>query len=174
VADRDWKFGPLVGAGALLGIGLGGFVDGILLHQILQWHEMISAWRPPLTLLDKSVNMFWDGIFHAFTWTVTAVGLGFLWRATGRADVPHSGKAFLGSLILGWGIFNVVEGVIDHHILNVHNVREISAYQTAWNLGFLAISVGLLFVGWNLIQRGRGDFRTSPQPQPRELAAASR
>jgi uncharacterized membrane protein len=26
-----------------LGIGLGGFVDGIVLHQILQWHHMSTA-----------------------------------------------------------------------------------------------------------------------------------
>jgi uncharacterized membrane protein len=29
--------------GILLGIGLGGFVDGIVLHQILQWHHMLTS-----------------------------------------------------------------------------------------------------------------------------------
>lgn len=29
--------------GVLLGLGLGGFVDGILLHQILQRHHMLSS-----------------------------------------------------------------------------------------------------------------------------------
>jgi len=33
---------PLIAAGIFLGLGLGGFVDGILLHQILQWHHMLS------------------------------------------------------------------------------------------------------------------------------------
>ena len=28
----------LITSGMLLGVGFGGFVDGILLHQILQWH----------------------------------------------------------------------------------------------------------------------------------------
>jgi hypothetical protein len=26
-----------------MGVGLGGFVDGILLHQILQWHHMLTG-----------------------------------------------------------------------------------------------------------------------------------
>ena len=29
-------------AGILLGVGLGWFVDGIVLHQILQWHHMLT------------------------------------------------------------------------------------------------------------------------------------
>ncbi len=33
---------PLTTASLVLGIGLGGFVDGIVLHQILQIHEMLS------------------------------------------------------------------------------------------------------------------------------------
>jgi len=45
-------------AGILLGPGLGGFFDGILLHQVLQWHRMFtnayggldSVKRPKLTL----------------------------------------------------------------------------------------------------------------------------
>jgi len=35
---------PLIIAGLLLGIDLGGFADGILFHQILQIHNMLSAW----------------------------------------------------------------------------------------------------------------------------------
>lgn len=57
---------PLISAATTLGIGLGGFIDGVFLHQILQWHEMLSNKIPPVTLLNKSINMFWDGIFHAF------------------------------------------------------------------------------------------------------------
>ena len=70
--------GPLLSAGLLLGVGLGGFVDGITLHQILQWHNMLSAIKPPENLVDAKVNMFWDGLFHALTWCATAVGLGLL------------------------------------------------------------------------------------------------
>lgn len=61
-----------------MGAGLGGFADGIALHQILQWHNMLSGWRPPNTLVDAKVNMTWDGIFHAGVWMLTCVGLAML------------------------------------------------------------------------------------------------
>ena len=56
--------------GAVLGIGMGGFVDGILLHQILRWHNMLSTVLPPTTLDAMHTNMLWDGLFHAFVWIV--------------------------------------------------------------------------------------------------------
>jgi uncharacterized membrane protein len=122
---------PLVAAGILLGAGLGGFVDGIVLHQILQWHNMLSGQLPPDTLVRAKVNMYWDGLFHAAVWVLTAIGLAMLWAATGRADVPHSGRTLAGGLLLGWGLFNVVEGIIDHELL------------------------GLLLVGGALVRAGR-------------------
>jgi predicted membrane protein DUF2243 len=58
-------------AAVLLGIGLGGFVDGIVLHQIFQWHHMLSNWIPPITMEAMHINMVWDGLFHAVVWLVT-------------------------------------------------------------------------------------------------------
>lgn len=69
------NFRPLVAAGTVLGIGMGGFADGIFLHQILQVHNMLSGKRFPDTLVNAEINMFWDGLFHAFTWTATLIGL---------------------------------------------------------------------------------------------------
>lgn len=46
---NDGQGFPLAG-GLLLGLGLGGFFDGIILHQVLQWHHMLtSAGFPPNT-----------------------------------------------------------------------------------------------------------------------------
>ena len=61
--------GVLVSAGLLLGTGLGGFVDGIVLHQILQWHHMMSdtAGYPVTTLRGLEVNTVADGFFHVVT-----------------------------------------------------------------------------------------------------------
>lgn len=144
---------PLLTAALVLGIGLGGFVDGIVLHQILQWHEMLSAKLPPTTLLAKSVNMFWDGVFHAFCLVVTLIGLGMLWKVGKRQDASRSGNLLAGGMLAGWGIFNIVEGVIDHQILKLHNVREITDNVAAWNFGFLGFSVVLLGAGWALVRR---------------------
>jgi uncharacterized membrane protein len=142
-------------AGILIGIGMGGFVDGIVLHQIAQWHNMLSNIVPPHTMDTMRVNMMWDGLFHALTWSVTLVGILLLRRAaSARAAVP-SLQVFTGQLILGWGVFNLVEGIIDHQILGIHNVREVPNY-TVYNLTFLGIG-GLLFIllGWMFMQAGR-------------------
>src|SRR5688500_5971320 len=39
---RDTAAPPTKALGLPYGVGVGGFVDGILLHQILQWHHMVS------------------------------------------------------------------------------------------------------------------------------------
>lgn len=146
---------PLSTAALVLGIGLGGFADGIVLHQILQWHEMLSAKIPPVTLQAKSVNMFWDGIFHFFCLLVTLTGIVLLWRVGLRKDANRSGRLLAGGLMGGWGVFNIVEGIMDHQVLKLHNVREISENIPAWNFGFLGFSVLLAGVGFALIQKGR-------------------
>jgi len=92
----------LIAAGILLGLGLVGFVDGIL-HQILQWHHMLSSVRPAHTVSDLELNMVWDGLFDASTWVLTVVGLVLLWRAGQRDDVPWSSKTFP-SLPHWWGV----------------------------------------------------------------------
>jgi uncharacterized membrane protein len=43
--------------GVVLGIRMGGFLDGILLHQILQWHNMLSTVLPPSTLEAMHTNI---------------------------------------------------------------------------------------------------------------------
>ena len=144
---------PLVAAGVLLGIGLGGFVDGIVFHQLLQTHNMLSARLPKTSIANLEVNMFWDGLFHAFTWVMTSVGLALLWRAVRRRDVPLSTPTLVGSMAAGWGIFNLVEGVIDHQILGIHHVVE-GGNPLPWDLAFLASGIVLIGVGWVVARRG--------------------
>jgi uncharacterized membrane protein len=160
----------LIAAGIVLGAGLGGFADGIALHQILQWHNMLSGWTPPNTLVDAKVNMTWDGIFHAAVWVLTLIGLAMLWKVGARRDVPWSGKTFVGSLLMGWGLFNVVEGIIDHQLLGVHHVYEYTANKLPWDLGFLAFGVVLLLLGWTLIRAGKLDGATAWGDEARRTA----
>jgi uncharacterized membrane protein len=145
------SYRPLITASTLLGIGMGGFVDGIVFHQILQLHNMLSARLPRTSLVSAEINMFWDGLFHAFTWIVTAVGLALLWRAAGRDDVPHSTRTLVGWMAIGWGLFNLVEGIVDHHVLEIHHVVDVGN-QMLWDLVFLASGVALVALGW-LVQR---------------------
>ncbi|WP_026461288.1 DUF2243 domain-containing protein [Adhaeribacter aquaticus] len=149
------RSGPIIAATTLIGVGMGGFVDGIILHQILQWHNMVSAKLPPDTLLNAKTNMFWDGMFHAGVWVVTMIGIVLLWNAVKNRSVNLSNKILIGGFLFGWAIFNLVEGVIDHHLLVLHNVREISTSPSSWNFGFLGGSVIMLLIGWMLINKGR-------------------
>lgn len=160
--------GAVLAAGILLGIGLGGFIDGILLHQLLQWHNMLSSTVPPIDLVSMKYNMLWDGIFHAGTWLMTALGVALLWRAGGKPNVPWSTPAFVGSMALGWGAFNLVEGIIDHQILGLHHVHP-GRDQLAWDLGFLAFGALLMVAGAALVRTG---WRAAPQRTPWRDAGA--
>jgi uncharacterized membrane protein len=141
-------------AGIVLGVGLGGFADGIVLHQIAQWHNMGSAVLPPVTLEAMSRNMVWDGLFHLAMWIVTLIGVSMLWQSARSRTAPRSAAVFVGELLVGWGGFNLVEGVIDHHLLALHHVRDMPAHVPIYDWLFLAIAgVGVLAVGGMLMRR---------------------
>jgi uncharacterized membrane protein len=140
---------PALTGGLVLGLGLGGFIDGILLHQIAQWHNMGSAVLPPTTMDAMMQNMRWDGWFHAATLVLTIVGVLELWREGQRGVAPSSLRVLVGQMILGWGIFNLVEGIIDHHLLELHHVRDLPLHVPAYDWLFLLLGgVGLIVVGW--------------------------
>jgi uncharacterized membrane protein len=157
--------GPVAAAGVVLGAGLGGFLDGILLHQILQWHNMLSSRHPPVDLVAMKVNMLWDGLFHAAVWIATAVGVALLWRAGKRDDVAWSGTTLVGAMAGGWGLFNAVEGVIDHQLLGLHHVRP-GEHTLAWDLGFLASGLALIAIGALLVRRGVRGYAAIGSVQP--------
>ena len=144
---------PYAAAFVVLGIGMGGFIDGIVLHQILQWHEMLSNRIPPITLIAKSLNMFWDGIFHLFTLAVTFIGILMLYQLIKRKEHFVCKYLFGGGLLLGWGIFNLVEGLLNHHIFQLHHVKEFSPNYHLWDLGFSLLSVVMVVAGWLLIRK---------------------
>ena len=135
-------------AGIVLGLGLGGFVDGITLHQIMQWHNMRSAVLPPTTMDAMAQNMMWDGLFHAATLVLTLVGVLMLWSDGVAGLSPRRLSVLVGQMILGWGLFNLVEGVIDHHLLNIHHVRDMPLHVPAYDWIFLAVGgVGFSLIG---------------------------
>jgi uncharacterized membrane protein len=147
--------GLLVAAGILIGAGLlAGFVDGILLHEILQWHHMFTSIRPATNLSNLEANTLGDGLFHLGTWILSVIGLALLWRAGGRSDIPWSSKIFGGSLLLGAGLFDFIEGLIDHQILGIHHVKP-GPNQLAWDIGFLTLGAILALVGWVILRSGQ-------------------
>lgn len=156
MAERPGGTFP-VAAGVLFGLGLGGFFDGIVLHQVLQWHHMLSSWYPITSIENLERNTLWDGIFHSATYVFVVLGLFLLWRHAHRRHLRWSNRALLGSLLVGWGLFNLIEGVIDHQILGVHHVNERvdRAYWLYWDLGFLAWGLAMLLAGLWLLRAGR-------------------
>jgi uncharacterized membrane protein len=145
-------------AGIFLGLGLGGFFDGILLHQVLQWHHMLTSAGYPANNLDNlKLNVLWDGLFHISTYLFTATGMSILWNKALRPHAPWSGKMLVGAILLGFGIFNLIEGIIDHHLLGIHHVNETvpTAQWIFWDLGFLIWGAAMLVGGWLLWRSGK-------------------
>jgi uncharacterized membrane protein len=147
---------PSKAGGILLGLGLGGFVDGIVLHQILQWHHMVSATgeHPTNTVAGLEVNTLVDGFFHLVMWLLVLAGTIATIAAWRQGRLAPNWSFHFGLVIAGWGMFNVVEGLIDHHILQIHHVRDDLGGPLLWDVVFLAVSVLITIAGWLLNRRG--------------------
>jgi uncharacterized membrane protein len=165
-ADADRGAAAITMPGVILGVGLGGFVDGILLHQILQWHHMLTStdtdrigvpYYPADTVHGLRMNTVWDGAFHTFTWLAVLTGLAILYsRVQHSRGRVWTSPALWGPILAGWGLFNLVEGIVDHQVLGIHHVRS-GPHQLAWDLGFLALGLVLVLVG-SLVRRTARPF----------------
>jgi uncharacterized membrane protein len=100
--------------------------------------------------------MVWDGLFHAATLVLTVIGVLMLWSDGRAGRSPRRLLVLIGQMILGWGLFNLVEGVIDHHLLNIHHVRDMPLHVPAYDWIFLAVGgVGFSVLGLLLARRTR-------------------
>jgi uncharacterized membrane protein len=61
----------------------------------------------------------------------------------------------VGLVLAGWGVFNLVEGVIDHQLLGLHHVRDDLGGPLGWDLGFLALGALLVVAGALLARPAR-------------------
>lgn len=162
---------PVVAA-FVLGFALSGFFDGILLHQVLQWHHFLSL-VPGETYRDLRTQVYADGLFHVAVYVVALIGIGLLWRA--RAGLGSSGAAtrLWGGAVLGFGVWNIVDVGFFHWVLGIHRIRvnvpNPMAYDLAWIvvLGFGVAALG----GW--ILRRRSSSPTLPDSISGSAAAAS-
>jgi uncharacterized membrane protein len=161
--DRQRNRSRLIAAAILLGLGLGGFFDGIVLHQILQWHHMVSTSTPPDTLENLELNTLGDGIFHAATWVLTVTGVFVLMSSDGARHEQGGTRSLIGGMLSGWGLFNLVEGLVDHHLLGIHHVRP-GPDELLYDIAFLIWGAVMLVVGIALI-------RQTPRSDPSRSAS---
>lgn len=117
----------LIISGFLFGCGIAGSViDLFIFHLGLQWHHFYDLSTTRIALLS-------DGIFHALTWLITVWGLFMLADLRRYVRVPWSRWA--AAVTLGVGIFQLFDGVVNHKILRIHQIRygvDLFVYDLVW------------------------------------------
>ncbi|MBB2921353.1 DUF2243 domain-containing protein [Cellulomonas cellasea] len=130
-----------LGAGAMIGVGLMAAVDEIVFHQLLGWHHFYDR-------LTSEVALFSDGVLHAVE-LVLLVAAFFVLADLQRRRTLAPGFVRAGFLV-GAGGFQLVDGLVDHKVLRVHQVRygvDLLPYDLAWNgFGALVLTVGLVLL----------------------------
>jgi len=148
---------PLVRAGVVLGVGFGGFADGIVLHQILGWHHLVcvTAHCQTASIEQLRLQNTQDGFFHLALWVISLVGTAMLYRAMRHAGPVENGRVLVGSMLAGWGLFQLVEGTVDHHLLGIHHVLPGHSHQFWFDMLFLAAGAVLLVIGARLTRSAK-------------------
>jgi uncharacterized membrane protein len=139
----------LLVSGLLLGAGAMGAVDEIVFHQLLHWHHFYDR-------AGGAAGLVSDGLLHAATWSATVAGLALL--ADVRRRRSFAPGAWWGAVLLGAGAFQTWDGIVDHKLLRVHQVRygvDLTGYDLAWIAG----GVVLLAIGAVLLVRDRARTR---------------
>ena len=141
-------------AGILFGLGLVGFIDEVVFHQLLHWHHFYDKSTSDIGLVS-------DGLFHAFSWFAT-IGSSFLIADLHRRNAFWA-KRWIGGILLGGGAFQLYDGIIQHKWMRLHQIRyyvDIRPYDWVWNL----IAAGMIIAGIILITRTRNRVPSRKAP----------
>jgi uncharacterized membrane protein len=151
-------------AGLALGFGLGGFFDGILLHQVLQWHHLLSGIESARQ--DVGFLILTDGLFHVLMYVVTGLGLWLLWRSRRHLQAPGADRRLFADALLGFAAWHIIDAVLSHWLLGIHRIRMDTDNPLLWDLLWLAIfGIVPAVLGWMLRRSGtprRGKLASSP------------
>ena len=128
-------------AGVLMGVGVAAFIDETVFHQLLHWHHFYDKSTPDVGLVS-------DGVFHAGGWLAMVVGL-FLFADLQRKKATVPKRLWAGAL-LGWGGFQVYDGLFQHKVLGLHQIRydvDLTPYDLTWNItGLAGLIVGIVLL----------------------------
>lgn len=148
MTDRRAGIGRSFWPGFLLGAAVVAAVDEILFHQILGWHHFYDRGTSEFALMS-------DGLLHAVELVALVAG-GFLLADARRRGRFSAGAAWAGAFC-GGGAFQLFDGLVNHKVLRVHQVRydvELLPYDVSWNAAGLVLL--LIGIGWVLRVRASG------------------
>lgn len=155
-------------AGYCIGFALGGFFDGILLHQILQWHHLLSS-VGGTRFSDLRIQVLADGLFHAAMYAIAIVGIWNLVRARHVFVLKNADRLLAANAMIGFGAWHIVDGIVSHWILGIHHVRSDAANPLFWDVlwfalfGILVLGCGFLVRRWRAPPPSGNDRRARTQ-----------
>jgi uncharacterized membrane protein len=132
-----------------LGFGLGGFFDGILLHQVLQWHHLLINVEGPV-FEDMKVQILADGLFHVLMYIIAITGLWLLWKARKEYAERAADRLLLANAFIGFGVWHILDSVLSHWILGIHRIRVDADNVLFWDLlwfvvfGLIPVAIGIM------------------------------
>ena len=136
----------LLWPGVLVGIGIAGTLDQVVLHQLLGWHHFYDRATPMVGLVS-------DGLFHLFSTAVLVIGvIQLVERRRASPDPPHLALA---GILLGAGGFNLYDGTVQHKLLGLHQVRAGAPNNLPYDLAFLAVAAAVALAGATLLRQAR-------------------
>lgn len=125
-------------AGVLNGVGIAGFIDETIFHQLLHWHHFYDR-------ASLEAGLVSDGLFHAGSWFAMVASL-FLFADLRRRGAYWPAR-WWGALLVGLGGFQLYDGTIQHKLIQLHQIRyveNIAPYDWTWNvLAALFIATGV-------------------------------
>ncbi|MBM0274631.1 DUF2243 domain-containing protein [Micromonospora tarensis] len=138
-------------AGVLIGVAIMAAVDEIVFHQLLAWHHFYDRSTPSVALLS-------DGLLHAAE-VIALVG-GFFWFADLRRRHALSSRLAWAGFLLGAGGFQIFDGLVDHKVLRLHQIRygvHLVPYDVLWNVAGAVLVLAGAALLWRARSRGAGD-----------------
>ncbi|MFI7577706.1 DUF2243 domain-containing protein [Micromonospora sp. NPDC049497] len=147
MAGSTWRRSVL--AAGVIGAAVMAAVDEIVFHQLLGWHHFYD--RSTL-----SVGLLSDGLLHAAE-LLALVG-GFFWFADLRRRGALLPRAAWGGFLLGAGAFQLFDGVVDHKVLRLHQIRygvHLLPYDVVWNFSGAVLLLAGAAVVWRARRRPR-------------------
>jgi uncharacterized membrane protein len=146
-------------AAGIFGFGFSGLIDVLVLHLVLQWHHLVSGFYPQTTMNGLRTNILADGLFSITMVVIMGIGCGLLWRAERRAASPLPVRPIAGSAVIGLGVFDLYDALVDHILLGLHQpLSQGGRYNPHW----IVVSLLIIGAGVYVYRTGSSDGRETP------------